>query len=237
MKYGVSSLLFTLVFGSTVAEAQIFAPPNFVIDNLHFGDGTVALDFAPDGRIYVTEKQGRVLTLAPDGAGGYRSATEFYNLIGQVNSNQESGLLGLAVDPNYAVNRYVYLFFTTSFDQRLARVTANSTGNAVVPGSYTVILSGLSRQYDIHNAGNIRFRPGEPNAIYISTGDDSNPGAVQNLNAYNGKMLKVDKSTGRGLSTNPYWDGNSNSTRSRLWSIGFRNPFRFTFHPDRSSIR
>lgn len=225
----VASLLL-LAISPASATGQTFAVANYVLDRLYLGNGITALDFGPTGILYLAEKQGRVLAALPDGQGGYQTPQVFLDLRAQVDSTVESGLLGLAVDPDFTSTRHIYLFYTTATDQRLARTTANAAGTSGT--SPSTLLTGLPRAFNFHKAGDIQFRPGEPDNIYISLGDDGFPGEAQSLTSYRGKMLRVSKSDGNGLATNPYIQGTSLTTlRSRLWAIGFRNPFRFAFHP------
>lgn len=207
------------------------------------GNGKTAIAFDHLGAIYITEKVGRVLRAAPNGTGGYQTPVLFADLSAQVSTNAECGLLGLTLDPDFANNRWVYVFFTTPTDQRLVRLTASADFTTMQAGSALVLLSGLPRAADIHKAGDIQFSPVDSGAIYVSLGDDGNRNAVacpsrNNLQIarpqcpdfYEGKFLKVDAATGRGLPSNPFWNGNADSINSRVWAVGFRNPFRFTFH-------
>lgn len=215
----------------TEAKAQTtFSVPNFVVDSIFFGDGTTALDFSPSGTLYVVEKVGRVFYLLPNGTGGFRSRQPLLDIRTAVDHTGESGLLGIAVDPEFSTNRYLYLFYTTSTDQRLVRYTLNTAGTSA--SSPTVILSGLPRSWPVHNGGDIQFRPGEPGNIYISLGDDTIPNEAPSTTSHRGKMLRVNKTNGQGLSSNPYYTSGSLATaQARLFSIGMRNPFRFTFYP------
>ncbi|UXI67023.1 PQQ-dependent sugar dehydrogenase [Tahibacter amnicola] len=222
------------VFGLCVQTAGAQAPPSAFVTDFVYGSqyGFTSIVFDHAGRLLVAEKRGRVVLLAPNGSGGFVTpATTFADLLSSVDASAECGLLGLALDPDYANTRYVYFFYSTPTDQRLTRATVNATYTAVVPGSEIVLLSGLPRESNAHKAGDIQFRPGDPTSIYISLGDDGRRERSQDLTFYNGKMLRVDAATGRGLADNPYYDGDPLSVRSRIWAIGFRNPFRFTFHP------
>lgn len=155
----------------------------------------------------------------------------FADLRGQVNADGERGLLGLALDPDFSNNRYLYLLYSTPADQRLVRLTADATFTSMVPGSETVLLSGLPNVNPVHKAGDIRFHPNDPYSIYVMLGDDGDRYVVSDLSNYRGKILKVDSSTGQGLASNPFWDGNPLSVQSRIWAHSFRNPFRFSFDP------
>ncbi|CAM2009850.1 PQQ-dependent sugar dehydrogenase [Acanthopleuribacter pedis] len=212
---------------------------NFVFEEVIFNpNGMISLDWLPNGAMVVAEKRGAVLILQPDGAGGYQTPTTFADLRSQVFTQAESGLLGLVVDPDFATNNFIYLFYTTNSDQRLTRITANSAGTAMVPGSELVLLSGLPRGNFIHKGGDIEFHPNQPEFIYIALGDDADLGEtggiphVQRTDRYVGKILRVNKADGLGITTNPFYDGNADSIASRIWAVGFRNPFRFTFHPN-----
>lgn len=206
--------------------------PNFADEQLHYGNGMTVIEFGPGDLMYVAEKLGVIQLFTPDGTGGYGPPAQFADLSAAVFDDGESGLLGMALDPDFATNRHIFLFYTTEGDQRLVRITANESYTSMVPDSEQVVLSGLPRTVDYHKAGGIEFHPDEPGHIYITIGDDSDIAAAQDLSRYNGKMLRVDKTTGRGVPANPFWDGNADSITSRIWSRGHRNAFRFTFHPE-----
>ncbi|MBX3459235.1 MAG: PQQ-dependent sugar dehydrogenase [Planctomycetes bacterium] len=215
--------------------AQTFAVPDFSVETVATpGYGTIALDFDHAGRMYVTEKRGRILQLTPNGSGGFNAPTVFADLISFVEDTFECGLLGLALDPDYATNRYIYLCYTTPTDQRVMRIQANATFDAWTT-TQTSILTGLPRAAGNHNAGDIGFRPGEPNNLYVMLGDDANIGQADNLDQYHGKLLRINKSNGEGLTTNPFYTSSTATVRSRIWAYGFRNPFRFAFHPTLSN--
>lgn len=217
---------------SGVASGQTFSVSNFSSQVIYSGNGTISFQFGPGGRLYVAEKRGRILVMQRNAQGNYGAPTVFADLRASVDSTQESGLLGLALDPDFATNRYMYLFYTTTSDQRLVRVTADATYNAM-SGSQTVLLDGLPRAVTFHKAGDIQFHPLDPDNIYIALGDDGVPGPAQTPTSYIGKILRVNKADGRGLTSNPWYQAGDSldSVRARVWAIGFRNPFRFTFHP------
>lgn len=225
-------------------------PAAFISETLHSpANDKTGIAFDHLGAVYLIEKQGRVIRAAADGSGGYHTPQVFIDLVGQVSTDQEAGLLGIAIDPDYAGSRYLYLFYSTASDQRLVRLRASEDFTVAQPGSATVLLNGLPRASNIHKGGDIHFSPADPTAIYIALGDDgvrstkitcvSRGGLLiavpQCPDRYEGSLLKVDAATGRGLPSNPFYDGNPDSIPSRVWAVGFRNPFRFTFHPGRPS--
>lgn len=210
-------------------QAQKFSVPGFTYETLYSGNGMTAIDFDNTGRMYVCEKQGRVLMFEPNGRGDYNEPVVLLDIVSKVNPDNESGLLGIAIDPNFATNRLMYIFYTGMNDQRLARYKVNPAYNGVTDEA--ILLTGLPRTAGNHKAGDIHFHPKDPRALYITLGDDTHRELVDDLNYYNGKLLRVDTATGKGLADNPFYDGNADSIRSRVWATGFRNPFRFTFDP------
>lgn len=224
-------------------------PASFINETLHSApNGKTGIAFDHLGAVYLIEKQGRVIRAAANGSGGYHDPVVFADITASVSSNQEAGLLGIAIDPDYANSRYVYLFHTSASDQRLVRIRASTDFTAMQAGSYTVLLDGLPHASNIHKGGDIHFSPVDPSAIYIALGDDGvrsrstcpsrnslQIAIPQCQDFYHGKLLKVDAGNGRGLPSNPFYDGNPDSIPSRVWAVGFRNPFRFTFHPGQPS--
>lgn len=221
----------SLAASCPLAQAQKISPPGFRYEQIHSGNGMTALDFDSAGRMFVCEKQGRVLVFNPDRKGGFETATVFADFRNEVNPENESGLLGIALDPKFATNHHLYVFYTGDTDQRLVRLTADAGFSKVVPGSELVLLKGLPRTATNHKAGDIHFHPKDPKAIYLVLGDDTKRELASDLEYYNGKLLRLDASNGMGLADNPFYDGNPDSIKSRVWAKGFRNPFRFAFVP------
>ncbi len=93
-----------------------------------------------------------------------------------------------------------------------------------------------------HTAGSLMF--GADGTLVASFGDGANydyPATTafraQNLDAMSGRVVRVDPDTGNGVSGNPYFDPtNPSSNRSKVWSIGYRNPFRFTINPANGQV-
>ena len=71
------------------------------------------------------------------------------------------------------------------------------------------------------------FLPGR-----IDPGEDIGAVRAQYIGSLTGKILRLDPATGHGLPSNPFWDGNPTSVRSRIWVYGLRNPYRFTLRPE-----
>ncbi|MFH1497877.1 MAG: PQQ-dependent sugar dehydrogenase [Verrucomicrobiota bacterium] len=164
-------------------------------------------------------------------SGPFLPPVVFADYVALVNADAERGLLGLALDPDFANNRHLFILYSTDTDQRIVRLTANATFDAVEPGSELILLSGLPNANPVHKAGDIHFRPGDPYRLYVALGDDGDRYIVGDLDLYAGKLLRIDTSTGQGVPDNPHWDGDPDSVRSRIWAHRFRNPFRFAFDP------
>lgn len=218
-----------LAIAASAKEPQL-AQKNFVYEVIHKGSGMTALDFDSTGRMYVAEKIGRVLVFEPDGHGGFREPTVFADVTGDVDPEGESGLLGLCLDLNFAANRRLYIFYSAPKEQRLVCLIAQPDGLRMK--SQQVLLAGFPRTATNHKAGDIKIHPKDPRALYLTLGDDTEREKVTDLDFYNGKLLRLDPMTGKGLPDNPFYDGKPDSIRSRVWARGFRNPFRFAFHPD-----
>ena len=164
-------------------------------------------------------------------SGDFLPPSVVLDITSEVNADGERGLLGLALDPDFANTRFVYLLFSTNTDQRLVRYTLTTDFKSVEVNSATVLLSGLPNATPVHNSGDIHFSPNDPFSIFVMLGDDGDRWVVDDLELYHGKLLRVDAATGQGLSDNPFWDGDPTSVRSRIWAHSFRNAFRFTFDP------
>ncbi|MBS0659792.1 MAG: PQQ-dependent sugar dehydrogenase [Verrucomicrobia bacterium] len=187
---------------------------------------------AGGGQSLLVQMEGPGQPKAPINKGPFLNPTVFADLVAQVNTDGERGLLGLALDPDFANNRFLYVLYSTPTDQRISRLTASVDFTTAVPGSETILLGGLPNANNVHKAGDIAFHPSDPHNLYVMIGDDGNRNLVSDLGLYNGKILKLSAADGRGLPGNPYYDNNDATTvRSRVWSHRYRNPFRFAFDP------
>ena len=185
--------------------------------------GPTAMQIAPDGRIFVCE-QGGALRVIKNGA---LLTAPFITL--NVDPSGERGLLGIAFDPNFATNNFLYLYYTvpsTPRRNRVSRFTAN--GDVVVPGSEVVIwqldpLTGATN----HNGGAIHF--GADGKLYIAVGENATPSNAQTLGNMLGKVLRIN-SDGTIPIDNPFFNTATGNNRS-IWALGLRNPFTFAFQP------
>jgi glucose/arabinose dehydrogenase len=225
-----------------------------VVSGLSFPTGFA---FLPDGRVLVTEKEGRVRLVA----NGQLQPTPVLDIQSRVNSYWDRGILGIAPDPAFATNRYFYVF--TTYENDTSNVTGPKTSqvlrytlganNTADPSSAVVILGSvtgagcpdpssnadcLPAEGSSHSGGSLKF--GSDGFLYVSTGDAASFTAVdplalraQDVNSQAGKILRVTTS-GQGVNGNPFWDGNASHPRSKVWARGFRNPFRIVLRPGTS---
>lgn len=236
----LTTLAALLAIGGTPAEAApLGLLPGFVDEAVTSGLSLpVAFTTLPDGRVLIAEKAGVVRIVT----GGRLLPDAFIDLRARVNDYWDRGLLGLAADPAFAQNGFVYLFYVHEDDPftysgpktaRVVRVTA--TGDEADPGTEVVLVSGIPADSPSHNGGALRVGP--DGALWITTGDASSFNAVdtralrtQALDSLAGKLLRVG-TDGRGLADNPFWNGDADAVRSKVFAYGFRNPFRLTFRP------
>ena len=187
-----------------------------------------AMEFAPDGRLFVC-LQGGQLRVIKDGV---LLPAPFVSLT--VNANGERGLLGIAFDPAFASNQFVYLYYTATSPQvhnRVSRFTAN--GDVVVPGSEVPILdleplSGATN----HNGGAIHF--GIDGKLYVAVGENANAANSQTLANRLGKILRIN-SNGTIPSDNPFF-GSATGVNRAIWAMGVRNPFTVAVQPGTGRI-
>jgi glucose/arabinose dehydrogenase len=186
------------------------------------------MDFAPDGRLFVSE-QGGELRVIQD---GQLLATPFVTL--PVDSSGERGLLGVAFDPNFATDHYVYVYWTDPspvVHNQVSRFTAD--GNVAVPGSEVDIfdLPPLSAAEN-HNGGSIHF--GADGNLYISVGDNALSSHSQSLDTTFGKLLRINPD-GSIPTDNPFYNQTTGSNQA-IWAMGLRNPFTFAIQPGTGRI-
>ena len=182
-----------------------------------------AMAFAPDGRLFVAQ-QGGALRVIKNGA---LLSSPFITL--SVDSSGERGLLGIAFDPLFTANNYIYLYYTVPGSparNRLSRFTAN--GDVVVSGSEFVVLNldSLSSATN-HNGGAIHFGP--DGKLYVAVGENATASNAQTLTNLHGKMLRLNKD-GTIPADNPFYGSTSGNSRA-IWAYGLRNPFTFNFQP------
>ncbi|HEX5218787.1 MAG TPA: ThuA domain-containing protein [Verrucomicrobiae bacterium] len=208
----------------------------------------IALDVAPDGRVFYIERVGRLNIFLP------ASSTRVQIPI-SVNSATSDGLIGIALDPGFVTNQWLYLTYGPSGteDLRLSRFTMNS--NALDFASEKILLTmPIESSIANHIAGDLEFGP--DGCLYMSTGDnsrfsgapnngygpiDERPGESQgdaqrtaaNTMDLRGKILRI-KPEPDGTYSIPagnLFPVGTPLTRPEIYAMGCRNPYRLTVDP------
>ena len=224
------SLVFTLLGGGSARAAIV--PAGFQDELVTAADSPTAFAFTPDGRILVTS-QGGVLRVYRDGTPLSDPALD---LTGRICTNDERGLLGVAVDPSFATNHYIYLYYTAQEkagdcaengsttpagpDFPVNRVSRFTLGDdsIVDTASEAVLIDKIPSPHGNHNGGDLQF--GNDGDLYVSVGDggcdyagDSGCGsqndASRDPNVLLGKLLRVTVPDGGVPPDNPYTGSNS----------------------------
>jgi glucose/arabinose dehydrogenase len=173
-----------------------------------------SLAFAPDGRLFITERPGRV-RIYQNG----QLAAEPALTLPDVFTDGESGALGLALDPAFAATRHVFLTYTARGPRGpvLRLVRYREVDNRL--GEGVVLLDDVPAA-SIHNGSRVKFGP--DGRLYVSLGDVAVPSVAQDVASLNGKLLRLNA------------DGTSapgNRFSSPVYSFGHRNPQGLDWHP------
>lgn len=186
---------------------------------------------AGDTRIFVVEQKGRILIVNSDGT---VNSQPFLDIETEVGSNAgERGLLGLAFHPDYANNGFFYVNHTTrNGDTKVARysVSAQNPDLANVNSAATILTQ--DQPFGNHNGGDLNFGP--DGYLYIGFGDGGSGNDPQDngqkKSTFLGKILRIDINNGLPYSVpsdNPFV-GDA-TVLDEIWSLGWRNPWRFSF--------
>ncbi len=191
-------------------------PANIGVETLATGlRAPWALDFAPDGRIFFTERVGRIRIMQ----NGAVVPQPWATLEVTEQAGSEWGLLGLVLDPDFASNHFVYVYYTAPGGGPNRIVRMRDQGGAGVVDK--VLLDGIPAASN-HSGGRLRFGP--DGKLYATAGDASNPPNAQDLGSLGGKILRLEKD-GSVPADNPF-------RGSYVWSFGHRNPEGLAWHPE-----
>ncbi|MEO5714329.1 MAG: PQQ-dependent sugar dehydrogenase [Luteolibacter sp.] len=201
-------------------------PAGFEETQVAGGLNPTTMTFAPDGRLFLSQKQGvlRVISgtkLLPEAA---------LDISSEVDSWNERGLLSVCFDPEFARTGWIYVYYThnrkpddknhTSSNNRISRFTTK--GNAADPNSEKVLLelTDLSKMGD-HNGGGLNF--GKDGKLYISTGENATGENAQDDTNLLGKLLRINRD-GTIPGDNPHYKEFKGTNRA-IVALGLRNPF------------
>jgi len=171
--------------------------------------------FSPDGRIFFTERNGSIRLIDKDG----KLIGEPVGKIGVV-AVGEGGLLGIALDPNFEKNHFIYVYYTYSQFLGVYNKVSRFTEKDNKISDEKSILEKIPAS-SIHDGGRIKFGPDEK--LYIGVGDASNRDSAQDTKILSGKILRIN-SDGSIPDDNPI-------PNSPVYSYGNRNPQGLDWDP------
>jgi glucose/arabinose dehydrogenase len=190
-------------------------------------DSPVSMAVAPDGRVFVCEQGGRLRLIKDDAL----RARPFVTL--PVSVGAEEGLLGVAFDPHFERNHWVYVCYTAASPTRHNRIERyTALGDTVRAGSATAIFEMDDNGYHVHVGGALRF--GRDGKLYAGTGENGIGERSQSLRSTHGKLLRIDPD-GRIPKDNPFYSIASGNHRA-IWARGLRNAFALDVQPGTGRI-
>ena len=223
MQRQLITLVLFLLF--SIVNAQV-VPDGFIVEEVVRGLDPTHMALAPDGRIFIAEKNGRILIIRDD----QLNAEPFLNI--EVDNFNERGLSGIAFDPDFEQNNYIYVYYTVpnANHNRVSRFVAN--GDFAIPGSEEILLDLDPLAGTIHNAGAMMF--GSDGKLYIAVGDGADANAAQELNNLLGKILRIN-ADGTIPQDNPFYNQLTGNNRA-IYAYGLRNPFSFSINSNTGDI-
>ncbi|MDG0812701.1 PQQ-dependent sugar dehydrogenase [Cohnella rhizosphaerae] len=198
---------------------------------------------AKGDRMYVTEQEGRIVSFRTGEADAGGAPHTELDITDRVYAKgAEQGLLGLAFDPGYDDNGFIYVNYTTKTATVIARYRLPKEGEASSGDALDEqALLTFEQPYANHNGGQLAFGP--DGYLYIGTGDGGGSGDpqgnAQNKRTLLGKILRIDASRTEGgkayaiPADNPFA---SNGGAKEIYAYGLRNPWRFSFDADTGEL-
>lgn len=229
-----SNLVVALLFLMTLATAAPAQPSGLRLDPVIGGlTSPLFVTHAPEGgsRLFIVEQPGRIKVLQP----GDAAPAMFLDITVKVKSGGEQGLLGLAFHPQFATNGRFFVDYTRASDGASVIAEYRASADPAHTGATERMLLVVDQPYTNHNGGMVEFGP--DGYLYIGMGDGGSAfdpeNRAQNGNELLGKILRIDvdhPSRTTAYSSppgNPFVD--AASTRSEIYALGLRNPYRFSF--------
>lgn len=249
----LATALAVVVAGGATSDGARAVPAGFTDTLVANVESPTALAFTPDGRLLVASQFGALRVIED----GVLRPTPVFDLGPSLCSSNEQGLLGVAVDPAFAANGFVYVFYTRdkagTCVNRVARFTMNAS--TIDVATEVVLVDEIPATSGNHNGGDVEF--GKDGYLYVSVGDGGcdyagggcygQNDAARDLHALVGKILRITSSGGIPAS-NPFQGSGTarcnvtgttspGTTCQETFAWGLRNPFRLAFDPNAAATR
>jgi hypothetical protein len=214
--------LFFLLMSLCVSDSAAL-PAGFKSEVMASGRDLVTLKFAPDGRLFLTEKKGLIRIMKD----GKLLDAPFIDISAKTDATMEKGMTGLAIDPDFLENKFIYAFYIDkNHSGYVSRWTAN--GDIAIPGSEKMIFdAGESGGGDFHHGGDISF--GGDGKIYLTRGNRQDIANSREQTSLFGKILRFNKD-GTIPEDNPRYLENQGNARA-VYAWGLRNPQSLSVQP------
>lgn len=225
---GIRLLIILWLTGYTCFSQQF--PSGFVPQQLIENLDPTDFVLAPDGRMFITIKSGKILVVENEEL----APQVLLNLEDQVDNFNERGLGHMVLDPDFETNHFYYVYYTVKNENRnrISRFTAN--GNSTLPGSEVVLVNLNVMAGSIHNGGAMGF--GADGKLYVSIGDGADAATSQSKTTLLGKVLRMN-ADGSVPTDNPFFnDATYTGMNKLIYSLGFRNPFSMDIDPATGKI-
>jgi glucose/arabinose dehydrogenase len=216
------SVLAVVAFGLIAAPSARSAPPDNFQASLIVGDGLngpSGFDIAPDGRIFILERSGKIKIVK----NGQLLPTPFADLPSE--DTGDRGLIGIAFDPDFGVSNHFVYFYYTGHDLLNHLVRFSADQDVGTEGPFELFRT-TSPSHLLHVGGSIRFGP--DGKLYFAVGDNGNGSNAQDLGNPHGKIMRINKD-GTIPADNPF--AGQPGKLGAIWAYGMRNPWRFQFDP------
>jgi len=205
-------------------EPESDSEPDILVERVIVADFPVALAFAPDGRLFYTEKEGgRVRVVSPEGVLQPQPVISL-----PTDSYVERGMLGIAIDPDFETNHFIWVFHTqpNTIEPPLPinKIVRFTEVDGIGQDPVEMLSVPVTTREGFHMGGNLHFGP--DGMLYVSIGDIGDEAAAQEIDAITGRIHRFEV-VGDMLVPAPGNPFDDNST----WAYGLRNPFDFDFDP------